>query len=89
AAAKSEAPARTKNTAGKGLKYAERLELEAIEPKIEAADADVTSLEAALADPETYSGDPGRARTVAATLETARELSASLTDRWAELEAKR
>lgn len=89
AAAKSETSARTKSIASKGLTYAERLELEAIEPKIEAADAEVASLEAALADPATYAGDPGHARTVAATLETARELSTSLTDRWAELEAKR
>ncbi|MEM6993117.1 MAG: ABC-F family ATP-binding cassette domain-containing protein [Myxococcota bacterium] len=73
----------------KKLTYAERLELEAIEPKIEAADAEVSALEAKLADPETYSGDPERARAVGKALDEARQRSEALTDRWAELEAKR
>jgi len=72
----------------KGLTYAERIELSEIEPKIEQADARVSQVEAQLSDPTTYAGDPDRARVLADELAAARADAESLTERWAELEAK-
>lgn len=74
---------------GKGLTYTERLELERLETEVEAADSTVAELEAKLADPANYQGDPEMVRTLATDLETARARAEVLTDRWAELESRR
>jgi len=75
----------------RALTYGERLELQAIEPKIEAADAEATRLEARLADPALYQQASGAAEAVrvAAELEQARAEARRLMARWEELETRR
>lgn len=83
------APAEAPTDAPKKLTYAERIELDGLEARVEEADAKVAELEAQLADPATYSGDPGKARELMAALEQAKAHAAEVTDRWADLESRR
>ncbi len=78
------APARPRK-----LTYAERLELEGLYEKVEAAEARVAALEERVADPALYSGGGGeRAREVLAELDAARVAAAALAERWLELETR-
>ena len=70
------------------LTYAERLELEQLEPQVEEADARVTELEARLADPDLYRANAAQVPQLVAELETARAEAARLMGRWEELEAR-
>jgi ATP-binding cassette subfamily F protein uup len=72
----------------KKLTYAERIELEGLMEKIEAADLRVAELEASLADPDVYAKGGERVKTLLADLETAKLDAHELTARWEELEAK-
>ena len=73
----------------RALTYAERLELEQIEPSVEQAEQRVAELEARLADPQLYQRPQQEATEVLAQLEQARAEAARLFARWEELETKR
>ena len=77
------------NTKIKNLTYAERLELQTLEKRIEAADATVKELEASLSDPATYAAGPNRFSELAKELATARSEAAALLSRWEALETRR
>jgi len=72
------------------LTYAERLELQAILPRIEEAEAKVAALEAQLADPALYQGAAAASEVPRLTgeLRVAREEAARLLERWEALEQK-
>jgi ATP-binding cassette subfamily F protein uup len=72
----------------KKLTYAERIELEGLMDKIEAADARVQEFETQLADPDVYASGGERVKALMADLEVARTEANSLTTRWEELESK-
>jgi ATP-binding cassette subfamily F protein uup len=84
-------PAREKQAAPKarGLTYAERIELDAIMDRIEAAEQRVSEREAELADPALYATRGGEVQGLRAELERARAFAAELVARWEELETKR
>jgi ATP-binding cassette subfamily F protein uup len=71
------------------LTYAERLELDALEPTIEAAEAKVARIEARLSDPATYEAGTDLGRTLTDDLPKARAEVERLMARWEELESKR
>jgi ATP-binding cassette subfamily F protein uup len=86
-------PARVERTRVKpnGLTYAERLELEAIADRIEAAEALVRSLEEQLVAPALYARADGHkeATLISAQLDQAKAGAADLVARWETLEEKR
>ncbi|MCK5799204.1 MAG: ATP-binding cassette domain-containing protein [Deltaproteobacteria bacterium] len=72
------------------LTYAEALELESIEARIEAADQRVKDLEVTIADPDLYQRSRhAEATKVAAALDEARAEAAHLISRWEDLETRR
>jgi len=73
----------------RSLTYAERLELEGLEEKIEHADQQVAELEAGLANPKTYQGSHTEATRLSRELDQARAAAGALMARWEELETKR
>jgi ABC transport system ATP-binding/permease protein len=72
----------------RALTYAERLELQGLEAKIDAADLRVADLERQLADPRTYALHRDEITQLAADLEEAKHDAALLFARWEELETK-
>jgi ABC transport system ATP-binding/permease protein len=70
------------------LTHAERIELESIVDKIEAADKKIAEAEAALAVPDLYVKRGQEVAGLQAKLTEAREQAARLSRRWEELEAK-
>jgi ATP-binding cassette subfamily F protein uup len=72
-----------------GLTYAERLELEAIVDRIEAAEKRVADVEARLADPDLYAKRGSEVAGVQAELSAARDEAAKLVARWEALERKK
>ncbi len=72
-----------------GLSWKEKRELEGIEERIEAADAEVARLELAVSDPALWSKDHARALELDRSLGQARGESEQLYARWEELEARR
>jgi ATP-binding cassette subfamily F protein uup len=70
------------------LTFAERIELEGLLEKIEAADLRVRELEASLADPDSYADGGDRVKSLVVELETAKSEAEALTARWEELESK-
>ncbi len=82
---KAAAEAAKAPAAKKKLTYGEEKELAGIEPRIEAADAEVARLEAAVADPAVWADGPARGTALQAELETARAEAARLYARWEEL----
>jgi ATP-binding cassette subfamily F protein uup len=93
AAVKAAAPTQVAATATpkakRALTYAERLELEAIVDKVDAADKAVAEVEALLADPSLYAKRGHEVVPLQARLATARAEAAMLAARWEELEAKK
>ncbi len=81
------APAAKKKRAA--LTYGERLELERMMPRIDAAEARVGELEAKLADPSLYEGGGDEATELIAEHKAAKEGLDVLMARWEELEIKR
>lgn len=75
--------------ASKGLTYSERLELEKIMDRIEAAEQSVSELEAQLADPSLHAKRGHEVPALMGRIESARAEAAALTARWEELETKR
>jgi ATP-binding cassette subfamily F protein uup len=73
----------------KGLSYAQQRELETIVGRIEAAEAEVETLSARLADPAIYAEGKGAVATVSEALGKARAQAQALTARWEALEALR
>jgi ATP-binding cassette subfamily F protein uup len=82
------APKRAEAPKPAKLTYAEKIELDGIEARIEAADARVAELEAALADPDLYRTRGAEVPGLTAALATAKADSAALYDRWAALGEK-
>jgi ATP-binding cassette subfamily F protein uup len=84
-------PPREKPAAPKarGLTYAERIELDGIMGRIEAAEQAVADLSAKLADPSLYTSRGGEVPGLQAALERARAEATTLVARWEELETKR
>ncbi len=92
AAAPPRVPARTAAPKAKersGLTYAERLELDGILERIDAAERAVTEAETALADPSLYAQRGHEVAGLQAKLEGAKAAAAKLMARWEELEARR
>lgn len=97
ALAEAEAPAKEKaiqaaepaKKPAKGLSYAERLELEKIMDRIEAAEGGVAEIEALLGDPTLHAKRGHEVPGLLARLEAAKAAAAALTARWEELETKR
>ncbi len=87
AGAVAAAPARVKTPVARKLSFKERQELEGMEATIHAAEAKVTELEAALADPTVYSKRASEVPMLVAALETARGEVDRLYARWQELDA--
>lgn len=73
----------------KGLTYGERLELESIMEKIDAAEGRVTETEAALADPELFSKRGHEVPQRSRDAEEAKRALEQIMARWEELEAKK
>jgi len=82
------APVKPTTTKSRGLTYAERLELEGIMDKIEAAEQAAAELESRLADPALYATRGGEVPKLKAELDEARVRAAQLVSRWEELETK-
>ena len=75
-------------SAARKLSQAERRELESLMPRIEAAEQEVTTLEAELADPDSYAGGGEGVRDLLRRLDDARTHVAGLIARWEELEER-
>lgn len=74
---------------GKGLSYAERIELDKIMDRIDAAERTATEIEALLGDPTLHAKRGHEVPAMMAKLEAAKAEAATLTARWEELETKR
>ncbi|HEX8789756.1 MAG TPA: ABC-F family ATP-binding cassette domain-containing protein [Polyangiaceae bacterium] len=88
----SEAPAAAPPPRPKGksgLTYAERLELDGIMDRIDAAEKEVAQIEAQLADPTLYAQRGHEVAGLQARLAEARTRAAALVERWESLEARR
>jgi len=82
-------PATPKNKSKSGLTYAEKLELEGIMDRIDAAEKDVAQIEALLGDPSLYAQRGHEVAGLQARLAAAKSHAATLVERWETLEAKR
>jgi ATP-binding cassette subfamily F protein uup len=69
----------------KGLGFMEKRELEDMEDRIAAADAEVARLEAAFAAPDLWAEGPAPGQAIQAELAAARAAAEALYERWAEL----
>ncbi|MFO0590866.1 MAG: ABC-F family ATP-binding cassette domain-containing protein [Polyangiaceae bacterium] len=87
----AQAPAvtETPKKQGKGLSYAERLELDKIMDRIEAAEKIASEIEVELADPTLHAKRGHEVPGLMTKLEAAKKDAAALTARWEELEMKR
>jgi ATP-binding cassette subfamily F protein uup len=83
------APAAPKPKPKGGLTYAERLELEGILDRIDAAEKRVSEVEAKLADPELYAKRGTEVAGLQAELAAAKDDAAKLVARWEALEQKK
>ena len=82
-------PPQERKTARKAkLTYAEKIEFEGIEARIEEAEERVAELEAALAAPDIWSGDPAIPQELQTQLENARTEAETLMERWELLSLK-
>ncbi|MCB9704335.1 MAG: ABC-F family ATP-binding cassette domain-containing protein [Myxococcales bacterium] len=89
-AASTPTPARAPASSGpRRLTYGERLELEALPAKIDAAEAEVAALGERLSDPAIYQPGGPDVAALSRALEAARATSAALMERWEELEGRR
>jgi len=86
--AKPAAPAQQRDPATARLTYAERLELAGLMEQIDAAEAEVSRLEAELASPAFAALDYQEQATFLAQLADARSRAEALVERWGELEAR-
>jgi ATP-binding cassette subfamily F protein uup len=72
----------------KRLSNWEERELEALPEKIEAAEGELTAVDAKLADPSIYAGDSSRAQALTAERAALQEKVDALLSRWEELESR-
>ncbi len=72
----------------KKLTHAERIELDGLFEKIEAAEENVSTLSTRLADPATYQGDEEEVVRLRSDLEQATADATALSERWEDLEAR-
>lgn len=90
AAARKETPAQRSTKARPAkLSYKERLELEAIEPKIEQLEVQLQQWQEQLADPEIYKEGGSQVIELQGSIESGQLELERLMDRWAELESRR
>jgi ATP-binding cassette subfamily F protein uup len=87
AGAPAAAPASPKKT--RGLKYGERLELEGLLERVEAAESAVAALEAELASPGFYERDYKEQGVFHERLDAAKAEAEALVERWAALESRK
>jgi ATP-binding cassette subfamily F protein uup len=87
-AARTPEPAAREPKKKKGLTYAERLELEGLLDRVDAAERTVAALEAELSTPEFYAKSDADRRAALHRLEAARTEATTLAERWTELEDK-
>jgi ATP-binding cassette subfamily F protein uup len=87
--AQTSSPPQGAKQKGGGLTYSERLELDTIVEKIDAAERGVAALEAELADPSLYATRGADVAELQARHAAAREEAARLAARWEVLEAKK
>jgi ATP-binding cassette subfamily F protein uup len=73
---------------GKALSYKEKLELEGLPARIEAAEREIAELEAALADPATYRESADKVKSLTAAVAERKSALAALYARWESLEAR-
>ena len=86
-APRAQVPTKTRDKSG--LTYAERIELEGILERVDAAEKAVAEIEARLADPTLYAQRGHEVAALQAKLATAKQDAAKLVTRWEELEGKR
>ncbi len=82
-------PSQKPRPKGAGLTYAERLELEGIVDRIDAAERSAAAIESELAAPSLYTARGGEVADLQARLAVARAEAARLSARWEALEEKR
>jgi ATP-binding cassette subfamily F protein uup len=85
----AEVPAAPPKPKGRGLTYAERLELDGIMDRIDAAEKEVAQIEAQLADPTLYAQRGHEVAGLQTRLAEAKTRAAELVERWESLEARR
>jgi ATP-binding cassette subfamily F protein uup len=73
----------------RGLTYAERLELDTLLDRVDAAERAVAEFESRLGDPKLYAREGAQVPHLLGDLQRARTELERLTARWEELEAKR
>jgi ATP-binding cassette subfamily F protein uup len=83
------APPSPKGKPKSGLTYAERLELDGILERIDAAELAAARVEKKLADPDLYATRGGEVAGLQAELTRAKAEAAKLVARWEELEIKK
>ena len=88
-ASSSAAPKAEPAATVKALTYGERLELEGLLERVDAAESKVRALEAELANPALYATRGDEVRRITDELEAARTEAARLAVRWEELERRR
>lgn len=86
---RSEARSTRSAVTAKKLTHAERLELDGLFEKIEAAEARVAELQVQLADPEIYQGPGEAVAAIRSDLQTSEVEAARLTARWEDLEERK
>ncbi len=89
----AEAAARTKPVVsapapGQKLTFKEKRELEGLVERVEAADAEVATIEARLSDPATYKDASVDVAELTRRVEAARQVASRLLERWESLEAR-
>ncbi len=77
------------STGGKGLTYAERIELDGILAKIAEAETVAAQMESKLADPALYAGRGDDVKKVMGQIETAKANLEKLLARWEDLESRK
>jgi ATP-binding cassette subfamily F protein uup len=87
--AKPAAPEAPKRPRAERLSYREKTDLEQLPARIAKLDAEIVTLEAALADPQLFARDRKAFEASAARLDAAQQEKASAEDRWLEVEIKR
>jgi len=86
---RSEARSTRSAVTAKKLTHAERLELDGLFEKIEAAEARVAELQVQLADPEIYQGPGEAVAAIRSDLQASEAEAARLTARWEDLEERK
>ena len=73
---------------GKSLSYKERLELETLPARIEAAESEIADLEASLTDPAVYRDAPEKAKAITQAIDERKSALAVMYSKWEALEVR-